>query len=272
MKPLYLSIALMVALAAVPLATAPALAGKHNFLAAPFRIDQAAVNSSTGYRYWVAGAEAEDVPGDSFVTAWLSVDFDDQPGDDKFTQVGLISDDEGLKWFVYSLVDIDCLEGDTEWEGKGCEGDLGHIVAENTFHKVEMVSYPPVHPEWLIRIYNSGGSGTTVARVNHTSTGIYDAGAVFEEAWESGADPDIEGDFTHWRPQYKSTSGSWTNWPATSGSNRNHLYDAKIGSHPDACPDDWAASHNVGGDNRKWYTGTPDDDDVTYYCIISPLF
>ena len=247
------------------------MAAGNNFLVGELRVDQTAISEAKDYRHYVAGRTPDDSPGGAFVTAWLGIDLDDESGlyGAKFTQVGILATEDGIQWFVYSEAGVDCLVGDEEWNGLGCVGDVDDIVEENTYHQVELVTYAPTDDFWIARVYDDDGNATDVAEIDWDEIPIYRAQATFEEAWSGTSDPDIEAEFWHWHPEYMSSSGSWTAWSATSGSNKNYLWDYPNNTF---CNDDYGAEDDLNSDDRSWYTGSPTDTTVTYQCDIDPLF
>lgn len=229
----------------------------NDFIVVDLRIDDPLVQNSLDYQVWLAASGGPNDNYPTFTTAWLSVNLDDEPGlyGNKFSQVGLIADNQGIHWFVYAEPGVECWRGShTYWKDDlqkylGCKGDINDLVDYDQFYKVELVTYGQGF--WIARVQDGNGDVHDVAKILSNSMAIFDADVSFEEGWSQSTDPYEYGLFHFWHPQYNSWDNGFKEWPF-SGSSINYLY-----AYPSAiCPDDFGASINVTNDPRYWLAGS----------------
>jgi hypothetical protein len=79
-------------------------ASGNDFVSVDLRTDTPEVLSSLDYQVWLASEGRPNGNYPTFTSAWLSIDLDNQPGlfGHKFSQVGVITDSQGIYWFVYA--------------------------------------------------------------------------------------------------------------------------------------------------------------------------
>ncbi|MFQ5853835.1 MAG: hypothetical protein ACE5JU_25025 [Candidatus Binatia bacterium] len=85
---------------AVPLIT---LAAGNDFVITELRVDLAEVNEARDYTHWALAADQPN-NGGGYTTGWLGLDLDQFDGtlySAQFAQVGLMTDEMGVRWFVY---------------------------------------------------------------------------------------------------------------------------------------------------------------------------
>lgn len=213
-----------------------------------------------------------------FTTNWIAIAsarFDTY----SFLQTGIMADQNGLHWFVEAPSDwgvwqnggpgLTCEQGegvahqypDGTWAE--CIGN-GGLIQLNQWTMFELVSYHTNqngYYEWFARVYDQNGTAIEVA---HTwirgMDWIGDAEVAGEEAWSTILDPKINMGLFMYDPQYMSPSGTFVSWPLASfptdptvgsdGYYKNHIL-----ADSTFCPSYIAASPNVNGNERYWYTG-----------------
>jgi hypothetical protein len=115
---------LAVILAAGILVTAAAVVSRANdWIAGELRVDLPEVYTALDYRARLMARDIAAANPGEYTTVWLAVDLDNQPGlfGADFTQVGLMTDNRGVFWFVYSEPGVTCDRGTVWWPGQ-CEG------------------------------------------------------------------------------------------------------------------------------------------------------
>jgi hypothetical protein len=231
----------------------------NDFIVTNLRTDLSDVYIANDYRAWLAAIDKPTGSYPTYTTVWLSVDLADSPDPygDLFSQVGLLTDDRGLYWFVYAEPGVECLSGEYTWWnndlGKylGCKGGAEQFVAYNTLHRVELVTYG--NGFWIARIVDSNGISHDVAKILSDSAYIYAATVTMEEAYTQTQDPHLPGRFYAFRPQYfNHNEGVFRDWPFSLGNNINHLY----ATPSNICPQYYGATVNYADDPRFWYAGT----------------
>ena len=227
------------------------LAQGNDWVAGDLRVDSGEIYGARDYRVSLLTDAAPATAG-GYTAAYLGLDlalFDGTPYSAQFTQVGLLTDEGGIRWFVYAEPGVTCLLGSPEWGTRGCLGDPNHLVAFGSWHRVELVTYGP--GQWIARVYDDGGTGYDVAIIWSDGTRIYFAESATEEAYSVSPDPFLQASFYHWHPQLKIGS-VFQEWPESVGGNNSTIlvWPASI------CPDHYGASPNWTGDERAWFAGT----------------
>lgn len=129
-------IALFFALLLIALSPFPAQAQGNDFEAGYLRTDQSQVYNYTDYRI---DLRADTIPSnlgalpEDFTTAWLGVNVTQNEADSGFMQVGLMTRTDGLHWFAFGYMNVQCLYGVifTVGGGTGCRGGVNDIVSLN---------------------------------------------------------------------------------------------------------------------------------------------
>ncbi|MGQ9554946.1 MAG: hypothetical protein ACUVWR_12625 [Anaerolineae bacterium] len=256
------SIGVLLALVLWAVGIAVASAG-NSFVRADLRTDLSDIYGARWYRAWLS-ATAIPTTGDpaDFATTYILVflaQYNGQPGSGQLTQVGLKAQRDGVRWFVYAEPGVTCRRGQqTDWQH--CHGNVGDLgVAINYWTEVELQKDTSNH--WSAWVYDQSGIGYKVADINYTSPRIYLARMDTEEGYYEATDPFITVGYYHWHPQY--LSGTYQDWPASSGPNCNWM-DAYPSS---VCPAHYGANPNLDSDVRYWWAGTGGK-----WCAVDPFF
>lgn len=245
----------------------PASAKGSHFISVDLRVDGTAIPAAADYRVQVAASALPTQAFPSYTAGWLGINTS-STGTSPI-QAGLMADQGGLYWYVYAESAVTCLQGSPWWgddaqtQIRGCKGDAFQYVELESYHTFELVSYIP--GEWIARVYDIADQGHDLAVITVTNTGatngigslIYDADVNFQEAYSQDLDPQIEGSFQYFRPQYRvlSENGDFVDWPVSVGSNRNILYNYST-TNQNFCGSVYAAKLFM-GHTRAWYAGTP---------------
>jgi len=104
----------------------------NDFVITDLRIDLQAVYNSKDYKtsIFIGGQPNNLIAGD-FTTAWIGIDlaqFNGSVYSAQFSQVGLMSTNSGLHWFVYAESPVTCLEGAPIYGNLGCIGSTNSYV------------------------------------------------------------------------------------------------------------------------------------------------
>lgn len=230
------------------------------------RVDQGVVANSDDYTTYLLSTQ---IPSTAygFTTNWLGITGVDST---TFAQVGLIGWNDGLRWFVftYSPSGVDCLRGSGYWgqnpngKYKGCRGSVGDLVSMNNWYKVELVSYGQGF--WIARVYDTYSIAHDVAKIWINVSTIYKAYNAVEEGYSTISDPQLEGSFYQYSPQYMIWGSGFADWPQStlprsanppeSGGNYSRIIADSV-----FCPSYFSASVNVFGLERAWYGGNSGD-------------
>lgn len=252
----FLRSALFAAILAMMVEVAVISAG-NSFVIGDLRWDLPQVYNARDYRV-LLGAWDKPGTGDSrnFTTAWLGVflaQYNGQPYSGQFSQVGIETTRDGIRWFVYAEPTVTCLEGvQPPNDPYHCYGSYGQWVNLYEWHWVELVKYPQDN-FWIARVYETNGTAHDVAKIWSTSSRIYLARSDTEEGYYEAADPYITMWFYHWHPQYMEGGIGWQEWPVSTGGTGNSTIWVSPAS---ICPDHYGATPNTFGDERSWFAGT----------------
>jgi hypothetical protein len=217
-------IPLIVLLATMFLASSVEAAG-NNWVHGVLRVDSAAIRDARRYTMLVAAYEVPNTGSmDSFTTGWLAVWPEGNANAPQgFTQVGLITFPTGLRWFAYSELGINCLDGTPHWGNLGCRGDINEYVQLTQWTRVELLKNIGEN-FWRVIVIDQAGFPHTVAQIPSASNQIFRADADFEEGYVEPIDPQIGGKYFLYHPQYFS-GGAWRDWQlsAAAPSQHNHI-------------------------------------------------
>lgn len=203
-----------------------------------------------------------------YTTGWLSVNLGIYTGatySAQFTQVGIITDANGPRWFVYAEPGVQCLVGTTNWGTRGCLGSYNSRVSIGAWTRVELVTYGQGF--WILRVYDQYDSPLDVAKVWSTSTRIYQANADTEEAF-TGSDPHLTAAFFHYHPKY--ILSGWQDWPAFSGTAASTNNVARV-SPSSACPTYFGVQRG-NTDFRYFFEGSFTNPPGAPFCGYFPIF
>jgi hypothetical protein len=248
-------LALVIACSLMIVASGTAIA--NDFIVGSLRVDLDEVANAWDYKIDLLATSLPENSSSGFTTVWLSVDLDHQPGLDgaKFTQVGLLTDQNGIHWFAYSEAGVGCLRGQVYWRfangsPKGCLGNIADVVQLNQWHTVELVTYGQGY--WIARVYEADGvTARDVVTISSSLERIWDAGATMEEGFLGASDPFMEGTFYLHHPRYQVSNGSFSLWPRSDGNNSTlYALPASI------CPSHYGATPNIDNNEYKWLAGT----------------
>lgn len=233
-----------------------AVAG-NDLITGQLRTDLPVVYNSGDY---VVTYIATDKPGilGGYTNAWFGVflsQFNGQTYSGQFSQVGLLTNNDGPHWFVYAEPGVTCLRGNANWYSGtlviGCLGNTNDIVQMNVWHQVELVTYGQGY--WIARVYDSNLNAYEVARINYAGTRLYRAESTTEEGYDSWwpSDPFLTARFYHWRPRYMDWNiGAFQFWPRSDGNNST-IYVNRSGF----CPNAYGMNPNFNNDEDAWYVG-----------------
>jgi hypothetical protein len=243
----------------------------NDFVITDLRIDLQAVYNSKDYKtsIFIGGQPNNLIAGD-FTTAWIGIDlaqFNGSVYSAQFSQVGLMSTNSGLHWFVYAESPVTCLEGAPIYGNLGCIGSTNSYVNVGSWHNFELVKYTN-ETSWIARVWDYYGNPHDVARINYNSNRIYRAQVTTEEGYSGQVDPKYLAPYWHSHPLYNTWSVGFADWPATSGGNNNifHTYPTS----PSICPDPYSGRLNWNNDPRFWFAGKTGPTPAT--CSQNPIF
>lgn len=246
-----------------------------DFVSADLRVDQPAVNQSGDYTTLILAGNKPNplASGSGFTAGWLGIDLaannqtpapNGKKYPDRFTQVGLLTDSTGVRWFAWSeegnYQPVECLRGSQLWPNLGCAGNYNDLVSQDQWRKVELVTYGQGF--WIARIYDQNGTGYDVAKIFSSSEQVYRVTNTTEEAYQDvvGPDPNMRAEFLFYHPKYMVWGTGFQEWSATSGNLRNFLWTWPEG----ICPNFYGA---VNYEPRYWFAGSGGQT-----CDINPLF
>lgn len=256
-------IALFFALLLIALSPFPAQAQGNDFEAGYLRTDQSQVYNYTDYRI---DLRADTIPSnlgalpEDFTTAWLGVNVTQNEADSGFMQVGLMTRTDGLHWFAFGYMNVQCLYGVifTVGGGTGCRGGVNDIVSLNQWHRVELVKYSS-NNYWIARVYNAAGTQSwDVARFFTNVNRIYATYPTFEQGYNL-INPHLDGQFWFRLPQYY--NGGWQNWPYSGPNPNQHNYIQAKARNPGGfikqthCDGYYGVTPIVSSYNWEWYAG-----------------
>lgn len=229
----------------------------NDFVYGDLRVDVSEIYSAKDYRVWLNATALPSGGFPDYTTAWLGVrlaQFNGQPYSAQFSQVGLLTKSDGIRWFVYAEPGVTCLRGSQAWGNMGCQGSVGDLVSLGTWHQVELVTYQQGF--WIARVYDNNDVGYDVAKIWSTSTRIYRAGSVTEEAYGALQDPYLTTSFYHWHPQYMIPWSGFKDWLESDSSGESHIYVTDLNGQNTFCPQHYGIRPNRFGDERSWYAGS----------------
>ncbi len=103
----------------VIISTTAVTAGGNDFVVGELRVDLTEINQAHDYQLdLLATSGPTTSPNGSYTTTWLAINLDNQTSGkfpQKFTQVGLITDQNAIYWFVYAEPGVSCLRGNINW-------------------------------------------------------------------------------------------------------------------------------------------------------------
>jgi hypothetical protein len=231
-------------------------AAGNDFVYGELRVDLSEVYWAEDYRVWLSATAKPNSGFPDFTTAWFGVElapFNGQPFSAQFSQVGIITNSLGVRWFVYAEPGVNCLRGSSAWGNLGCQGNIGDLISLGPFHEVELVTYGQGY--WIARVYNQYGTGYDVAQILSGSVRIYRAGSVTEEGYSTPQDPYLTASFYHWHPQYMFW-GSFQDWPPSEDGHISYIHATDINGQNTFCPQHYGADPNQWNDERAWFAGT----------------
>lgn len=255
--------AILVLSAVTAMVTTAVFAQGNDFVVGELRVDVSEVYSSGDYGVLLL-ANGQPAEGGGYTVGWLGLDLAEYTGElysAQFSQVGLLTNESGLYWFVYAEPGVTCLRGDSVpgWgtcNGRpcGCQGDANDLVALGSFHWVELVTYGQGY--WIARVHTSSQVGYDVAKIWSDSPRIYRASSTSEEVYSDPQDPFLHASFYHWHPQYMVWGSGFQEWPESAGGQRSFIWVTDLNGQTDFCPDHYGADPNMWGDERAWYAGS----------------
>jgi len=246
-------------------------ASGNDFAHTELRVDLASVYNSKDYQELI-NTTAKPAAGTAslgYTTGWLSVDlaaFNGSTYSAQFTQVGIITDEYGPRWFVYAEPGVQCLSGSANWGTLGCIGAYNARVGLGIWTKVELVTYNQGF--WILRVYDQNNSPLDVAKVWSTSTRIYRANASSEEAWGGSSDPHLTANFFHHHPKY--INSGWQEWPAFTGTSPSTNNVAGV-SPSSICPTYFGVQRGA-SDFRYFFLGSFANPPGAPFCGYFPIF
>lgn len=180
------------------------------------------------------------------ISGWFSINVNGEPSGegDGFIQVGLIGFYNGATWFVSAdperanSLDVECLYGHDQWEGRGCLGNIGEFGTEiDRWFTFELVSYGQGF--WIARVYGSNGASHDAAKIYYASTLIHDASTTSEQSWpgsEFMSNPENTMQFYHWNPSYMIWGYGFQRWPPTESGQSWQNFATVLTNHPNIGP------------------------------------
>jgi hypothetical protein len=242
----------------------------NNWVHGTLRRDLPAIHNARKYGMYINATELPTTGSlDSFTTAWLAVwPTGDANNPQGFSQVGLITYRNGIRWFAYSLLGIQqCVRGTPHWGNLGCRGEINDLVGLNQFHRVELIKNNGEN-FWRARVTNAGGQAFDVAYIPSASNTVYRVDADFEEGYVEPVDPLMTGRFYLYDPEYDS-GGGWTDWPQSAAFTNQHneiTMKRKVNNIEDFPGSKWCnpggpnhyygITPNINNDYKYWYAGT----------------
>jgi hypothetical protein len=263
---------LLLATIALTAAFVPTIASAGNdFVDTELRVDLPVIFQARDYIAYVAPT-AKPASTGAYTNGWLGLNLASYTGatySAQFSQVGLMTYNTGVQWFVYAEPGVQCLRGTNAWVGtdgvvRGCVGSFSDLVSVGQWTKVELVTYGQGF--WIARVYDQNSVGHDVAKIWSTSLRIYRAFQVSEEGYWVSSDPYLTMSYYHWHPQYMAGGQGFQDWPASgSTGSTNYLFT----SPSTICPGHYGAYLRLSGDPRYWFDGN-----VTgaYACSTNPQF
>lgn len=240
-----------------------ALAG-NDFVYGELRIDLPQIKYAGAYDLILyAAADTRPSASGDFTTAWLSLNLANESGvgGAQFSQVGLITRPDGLRWFVYAEPGVTCHRGTPNYGSLGCQGAVGDIVAVGNYYRVELRRVSP--STWHAMIYDTYSNPYVLATINSNSTTIYRAAAVTEQGYSSSNNPYTPAYYYHYHPRYYvSAPYVYADWPqsetgitAISPKKFSEIWTWASDS-ANFCPVYYGAIPNIAEDERFWFAGT----------------
>jgi hypothetical protein len=227
----------------------------NTFVIGDLRFDLPEIHNAGDYRLNILPV-AQPSTGDlrNFSTAWLGVllhEYDGTVGSGAFSQVGVMTTQEGVQWFVYAEPGVVCWRG-TQTDPRSCYGDYNDLVSLNSWTSVRLYKSTQTHL-WIAGVYdNSNGEIVPVAEIFNASDRIWLARADTEEGYCEQDDPFIALQFFLHHPMYQ-YQGDWNDWAESDSTGQSFLHTYPIDT---TCPDHYGATPNINGDERFWYAGT----------------
>lgn len=265
--------AVLVVCATMLVTAGVALAAGSDFIIGDLRVDLSEIYNAQDYRVLLLANDRPSTSG-GIATGWLGLDlapYNGQLYSAQFSQVGLYADSSAVYWFVYAEPGVTCLRGTTQFgtcmNGRpcGCVGALNDLVTQGTWHWVELVSYGQGY--WIARVYDTNSNAYDVAQIWSTSTRIYHAQSTSEEAYTPVQDPFLTVNFYHYHPQYMQWGVGWRERARSTGNSPGSSF---IRAWPaNICPNPYAATPNMFGDERAWFAGTGGQ--VCYWLLFPPI-
>lgn len=242
----------------------------NNWVHGTLRRDLPATHHSRHYGMYIKALELPTNGSlDSFTTAWLAVwpegNADNPQG---FTQVGLITYRNGIRWFAYSLLGVQqCVRGNPHWGNLGCRGEVNDLVGLNQWRRVELLKNPGEN-FWRLRVTDVAGQAVDVAFIPSASNVVYRVDADFEEGYVEPIDPQMTGRFYLYHPEYY-TVGNWVAWRQSAAFTNQHnqvtmlrqlngieLYPGSERCNPGGSNHVYGVTPSINADIWYWYAGT----------------
>lgn len=233
----------------------------NDFILTELRVDIPIVYSARDYKVLIGTMSG--LPSAPFTTGWLGIELSNNSGlfGKQFSQVGIMTNNQGVYWFVYAEPGVECLRGNYGWwdntAGKylGCYGNYYDLVSANQYFPVELVTYQQGY--WIARITDQNGLPHDLAKIWTDSVYTYRANVNMEEGYTQAQDPFLLAQFLFWHPQYFDYSyQTFLDWPTSIDDHINNLYATDLTGLGDFCSDHYGALVNIGNDERNWYAGT----------------
>lgn len=246
-----------------------------DLLDAHWRVDLPSVNTAQAYFTYLQPANYLDNTPGTFTTGWLGIYLqpyiDGVAGSAKFTQIGTMSQNGQLFWFVESEAHLDCIQGtritNLPPPLTGCFGDANSFVRLQQWNAVALYHYGT---KWFANIQDYTGSSADVVAVTllddqgqvYDTTQIYSSEVASEEAYDTITypnDPTVNMSYFFAHPQFYCQSAycpsnpGFTDWVG-SGSILDFFEFTRPGD-PNAPPCLYGGVFNLSGDSRFWYTG-----------------
>lgn len=238
--------------------------GGINQLVGQLQIETNNISIAGDYKVLVMASDKPhlDEADNATTYGWLGIDLAQGSGVGglEFTQVGLLTDKTGVRWFVYAESGVTCLEGDPSFGtcngySCGCEGDNYQWVTLYGWHWMELVTYGQGF--WIARVYEPNGTAHDVAQIWSTSQQIYYAQSTTEEAYSTPSDPFITASFYYCYPQVSIPGQGFQNWPqSVGGPASSNIHVTNQNGHNVACPQHYGADPNLWGEEYAWFAGT----------------
>jgi hypothetical protein len=233
----------------------------NDFIYTELRVDLPIVYSARDYKVLIGSMNG--LPSGPYTSAWLGLELATNPGlfGKQFSQVGIMTNNQGVYWFVYAEPGVQCLRGNYGWwdsnAGKylGCYGDYNDLVSPNQYFPVELVTYQEGY--WIARITDQNGLPHDLAKIWTDSVYTHRANVNMEEGYSQSQDPFLLAQFVFWHPQYFDYSyQTFLDWPTSMDGHINILGATDLACLGNFCPGHYGAIVNLGNDERNWYAGT----------------